>query len=249
MNPEAMKPHGLALLDYYHGDHSATVAVFRDDDQRSEIPAAAFFRMPQDIELELKALQLCLGRTLDVGAGAGVHALYLQQRGLRVCAIDVSPEAVSIMRDSGVIDARQIDVMSLEDEQFDSFLMMGHGIGIAETIGGLVRFLKYAHNLVRPEGQILLTSLDVRKTADPVNLEYHRRNIEAGRYFGEIRMHLEYGGIAGPQFGWLHIDPETLSRYASETGWDYRTVFQEEDGNYLARLSQYGDTSYSLDTM
>ena len=47
---------------------------------------------------EEAALDLCRGRTLDVGAGAGCHSLILQERGLDVVAIDVAPEAVEVMR-------------------------------------------------------------------------------------------------------------------------------------------------------
>jgi 2-polyprenyl-3-methyl-5-hydroxy-6-metoxy-1,4-benzoquinol methylase len=136
MNPEAMKPHGVALLDYYRGNLSASVTFLRDDGLQEELPASWFFRDPRLDELESAALDSCHGYTLDVGAGTGIHSLYLQQRGFRMCAIDVSYEAVTIMRDKGVIDARQLDIMSLENEKFDTVLMMGHGIGLVETIGG-----------------------------------------------------------------------------------------------------------------
>lgn len=238
MNPEAMKPHGLALLDYHHGDQSATVSVLRDDGFISEIPAALFFRGAQDIGLELEAMGHCQGYTLDVGAGTGIHTLYLQQLGFKVCAIEISPEAVLIMKERGVIDARPIDIMSLENGEFDTVLMMGHGIGMVETIAGLSSFLNHAMTLLRPGGQVLLTSLDVRKASDPINLEYRRRIVEAGRYFGEIRMRFAYGGTAGPQFGWLHVDPETLAQYAYETGLDCVVLQQEEAGDYLARLTK-----------
>ena len=239
MNPEAMRPYGNALLDYHRGNLSATLIIYRDDGWRDELPMGMFFRQSQGYDLERTALDLCHGHVLDVGAGTGIHSLFLQERGLLVCAIDVSPEAVQIMRQRGVFDVRQADILSFEDGEFDTVIMMGHGIGVVEDITGLNSFLKQAPKLLKPNGQILLTSLDVRVTNNPTHLEYQKRNLNSGRYFGEIRMQFEYSSIRGPLFGWLHIDAETLSSYASKTGWNCDVVQQQPDGNYLARLTRW----------
>ena len=126
-----------------------------------------------------------------------------------------------------------------EDGEFDTVIMMGHGIGVVENIRGLVSFLERVPELLKPNGQILLTSLDVRGTSDPIHLEYQKQNLNSGRYFGEVRMQFEYRGMRGPLFGWLHIDAETLGSYASQTGWNCEVVQQRQDGNYLARLARW----------
>ncbi len=237
MNPEAMKPYGLALLDYHRGDLDAVLTIYRDDGRRDEIPIKTFFRQAQELELERIALDLCRGRILDVGAGTGIHSLFLQDKGLKVCAIDVSKEAVQIMLEKGVVDVRQEDILSFDNGQFDTILMMGHGIGVVEDINGLNRFLTSVIKLLNRDGQVLLTSLDVQETDDPTHLLYQEQNLEAGRYFGEIRMRFKYEDYNGPLCGWLHIDPETLSDYASAVKLDCEVVTRQDDGNYLARLS------------
>ncbi len=238
MNPEAMKPYGLALLDYHRGNLDATLAIYRDDGWKDELSAKTFFRQPEEYELEKIALELCRGRVLDVGAGTGLHSLFLQDKGLPVCAIDVLPEAVQIMRDRGVVVARKVDILSFENEKFDTILMMGHGIGVVEDINGLIQFLNHVIGLLNRNSQILLTSLNVQATDNPVHLIYQEQNLEAGRYFGEIRMRFKYGDSEGPLFGWLHIDSETLSDYASRAGLKCNVVRQQDDGNYLACLTQ-----------
>jgi 2-polyprenyl-3-methyl-5-hydroxy-6-metoxy-1,4-benzoquinol methylase len=197
MNPEAMKPYGLAISDYDKGNISATLIIYWDDGRKDELPMSAFFRQPQEYDLERTALDLCYGHVLDVGAGTGIHTLFLQERGVLVCAIDICSEAVLIMLKRGVSDVRQADILSFEDGEFNTIIMMGHGIGVVENIGGLVSFLEHVPGLLKANGQILLTSLDIRVTSDPTHLEYQKQNINSGRYFGEIRMQFEYKGIRG----------------------------------------------------
>lgn len=237
MNPEAMRPFGLSLLDYFGGDRSAVMSIIRDDGLVTPLPASVFFRDPREFNIDSIALDLARGRVLDVGAGPGIHSIYLQNKGLTVCAIDVSPEAIHVLRKRGVRDVRQADIMSFEGERFDTILMMGHGIGVVETIPGLDRFLACAMDLLSPGGEILLTSVDVRCSAEPKDLAYQQQNIESGHYFGEIRMRFTYGDTTGPICGWLHVDFQTLTERACQFGWSCHLLCQQEDGNYLARLS------------
>jgi 2-polyprenyl-3-methyl-5-hydroxy-6-metoxy-1,4-benzoquinol methylase len=237
MNQEAMRPYGNALLDYYHGNVSAAVTIVRDDGWTTVLPMESFFRQAEAFELERLALNLCTGKILDVGAGAGLHSLFLQNKGFNVCAIDVIPESVRIMRERGISVVQQADIMTFVGSQFDTILMMGHGIGMVEDIPGLERFLVRARSLLRPAGQLLLTSLDIRVRSDPSGISYQKRNRDSGRYFGEIRMQFRYGEIVGPVFGWLQVDADTLKNHAAKHSWYCELLCQQEDGNYLARLT------------
>lgn len=236
MNSQSMEPYGLALLDFFHGDTSAKVVIHRDDGRAEDLPLDVFFREPSNFSsLERAAIDLCRGHVLDVGAGAGCHSLVLQARGLPVCAIDLSPQAVEIMLKRGLREVQCANIFNFRAGPFDTILMMGHGIGIVETLSGLDRFLDHARGLLKPDGQILLDSLDVRCTDNPIHLAYQRANREAGRYFGEIRLQFEYQGQKGLPFGWLHVDPETLAEHAAEANWSCEIILQEQNGDYLAR--------------
>ena len=102
----------------------------------------------------------------------------------------------------------------------------------------LERFLAHAHRLLRSDGQLLLDSVDVRVTSDPLHLAYQEANRVAGRYIGEIRLQFEFRGELGPGCGWLHVDPETLQRHATAAGWQYELLREEENGDHLSRLVQ-----------
>lgn len=237
IDPDAMCPFGRALLAYARGDRTACVVVRRDDGLETPLPASHFFRAEADLSpIETAALERCRGRVLDIGAGTGIHTLVLQRRGRSVTAIDVCADAVSIMEERGVTVARQADVMDFEGGPFDTLLMLGHGIGMVQDLEGLDRFLDHARRLVHPGGQLLLDSLDVRRTDDPRHLAYHEANRKAGRHVGETRLQFGFAGATGSMCGWLHVDPATLAEHAERAGWRSETLLDTAAGEYLARL-------------
>ena len=239
MDARAMAPFGQALRDYIDGAADAACRVRRDDGHVSDLAVAPFFRGPADFShIERRALALCRGRILDVGAGAGCHSLVLQTRGAEVLAIDVCPAAIAILAARGVRQVRQTDVFELRDGTFDTLLLLMHGIGLVQTLAGLDRFLQQAQQLVAPGGQILADSLDVRATTEPVHLAYQAANRAAGRFIGEIRMRFEYKGLIGPLYGWLHVEAGTLAAHAQRAGWRCEVEAQGADGDYLARLTR-----------
>ncbi|RPI06049.1 MAG: class I SAM-dependent methyltransferase [Ignavibacteriae bacterium] len=233
----AMDPFGRALRAYYEGDADAGFILRRDDGFESCIPSRYFFRDENAFtRIEQKAVGLCRGRVLDIGAGTGSVCLVLQRNGYDVTAIDICPHAVDIMRQRGVHDVACADVFSFNHNPFDTVLMLGHGIGMVQTLEGLDRFLIHAHSLVNDKGQLLIDSLDVRRTDDSKHLVYHLLNRHAGRYIGEVRMRFEFLEFKGPYSGWLQVDPETLRIQSESAGWQFETVSQEDNGDYLARL-------------
>jgi SAM-dependent methyltransferase len=232
------KPHGLALLDYCRGDTSAAVVVHGEDGEQELVPIQVFFRGPSEFSaLEEAALDLCRGRVLDVGAGAGCHSLVLQERNFGVYAIDILPEAIEVMRLRGVSRARCADIFTFPAESFDTLLLMMNGAGIAGTLSGLRRFLQQAHRIVAPDGQILLDSYDPGCPEKGKAEDADTIRAESTRYAGEMRFRLEYQGRRGPPYDWLFIDFDTLARQTRAMGWHAEVIWYEEEGHYLARLS------------
>ena len=228
MSLRSWKPHGIALRDFLAGRADAEVVVRDEAGEEERTPASVFFRGPDEFSaLEAVAQDLCRGRVLDVGAGAGCHSLVLQSRGLAVVAIDVAPEAVEVMRRRGVRDARRADVFAWNGECFDTVLILMNGIGLVGSLQGLDGFLVEAPRLLAPGGQILLDSFDPGPS-EPT---------PPGRYAGEMRFQLEYAGIRGAFYDFVFLDCDTLQRHAAKAGWRCESIWQEAEGHYLARLT------------
>jgi SAM-dependent methyltransferase len=238
MNPASMQPFGNALLDYFRTKQESSLTLRRDDGWSTIHNISNYFRKADEFEIESVALDLCKGDILDVGAGTGIHSLFLQNRHFKVCAIDIIPQAVQIMRERGVLDVRLADIMTFRGNRFDTILMLGHGIGMVENIKGLNTFLSRVGSLVNPHGQILLTSVDVRSGNDPMAIEYLNKNKLNGRYPGEIRLQFQYKEMIGSEFGWLHIDIEELTNLARQHGCYCELIREDKERNYLARLSK-----------
>jgi len=188
-------------------------------------------------ELERIALGFCRGRTLDFGAGAGRHALEIQRRGLAVTAIDVAPEAVEVMRERGVTDARCGDFTAVAGERFDTILLLMHGIGLVGTLEGLTRFLDEAKNYLENNGRIIFDSADL----GIVMPEQFDDGIEewrsGGLYPGEVEYRLTYKDLEGEPYPWLFVDPVTLADRARAAGLSAKVVARGARGSYLARVS------------
>jgi 2-polyprenyl-3-methyl-5-hydroxy-6-metoxy-1,4-benzoquinol methylase len=236
-----MTPFGRALLDYQQTGKDAHFTLERDDGFSARIPVAEFFDDTRFSELEQRALDLCHGQILDVGAGAGRHALALQRQGKNVCALDILPEAVEVMKQRGVKEVLLGDVMSMEERTFDTLLMLMNGLGIVGTPSELGRFLHHAGHMLRPGGCILCDSIDVSQTTDPVHVRYREKNISRNRVPGQQFYTAVYGGETSALFPWLHLDFATLEANAVKRGWSAERIFAEKDGHYLAKLTKQTD--------
>jgi 2-polyprenyl-3-methyl-5-hydroxy-6-metoxy-1,4-benzoquinol methylase len=148
-------------MDCFRGNTSAVLVCYQDG-QRDDVPAAFWLREKID-PLESLALDLCRGTVLDVGAGAGPHALELQRRGFTPTAIDVSPECVSIMRERGVLDAQEASIESFRGGTYDTILCLCNCLDKVERLSNLPHFLARMGQLLAPGGQLLADSFDLRR--------------------------------------------------------------------------------------
>lgn len=227
---------GQAIADYHHHRAKGALRVFSPMFEEDEIPLPTLFRtFGQMPPLERRALQLASGRVADVGAGAGCHTLYLQEQGLHVTAIDISPLAVQTMQERGVRRAVCHDFFSLT-EPFDTLLMLMNGIGLVGKLNRMPAFFAQLDKVLAPGGQVLCDSSDLRylyEDDDGTLLLPDDVN-----YYGEMHYTMQYADTLGHPFHWLYIDADTLRRQAALHGYEAQVIAQGEHYDYLARITR-----------
>ena len=232
-------PLGAALLDYHRGDDAVEIVVASDLWEDEPTPVAAYYR-PDDQTLpalEREALELCRGRVLDLGAGAGRHTIELQRAGHDVVAVDPLPEAVEIMRDRGVADARQGDLSTVRGERFDTVLMLMHGLGVVGDLHGLGRLFEELPQVLNPGGRLVCDSADLAAVLGDESPETLDELLSPDSYLGEVEFALRYGSLEGPRYRWIFVDPETLEIIANAAGLDVEISAEGERGSYVAVLT------------
>ncbi len=230
-------PMGAAIADYFRHGKASRLRVFSSQFDEDEIPVSQLFRSYADMpELEQTALTLAQGAILDAGAGSGCHALTLQEMGKDVCAIDISPLSVGVMKERGVRDARHVNLFDeYFQEQFDTILMLMNGSGIIGKLENMPAFFDRMKQLLRPGGRILMDSSDLRYLFEDEDGSFL---IDlAGDYYGEIDYRMQYKSVRGDRFDWLYVDFQTLSLYAAECGFQAELIQEGEHYDYLACLT------------
>ena len=240
MNTEILSadkdPMGAAILDFQKQGKAARLRVLSSMFEEDEMPVKHLFRSTREMPmLEQKALQLAKGRVLDIGAGAGCHALALQEKGLAVKAIDISPLSCEAMKLRGVKDA---ECINLFDDHlgtgFDTILLLMNGTGIAGKIEHLPDLFQRLKALLNPGGQILIDSSDLKYIYENEDGSFDI-NLN-GAYYGEVDYQMIYKDVKGDRFDWLYVDFPVLKSIAETCGLHSELVAEGDHYDYLARI-------------
>lgn len=228
---------GKAILDYQTNNSPEDLITETTISEEDEMGVAYLFRNFETMPtIEQKALQLAKGKTLDVGAGAGSHSLYLQnERSLDTTAIDISANAIKTCQLRGLKKAFVQDILTLDNEKYDSILLLMNGTGIFGTLKNTPKFLQKLKSLLNPGGQILIDSSDIIYMFDED--EDGTYEIPANGYYGELEFTISYKGEKEDSFPWLYLDYNTLQNAANDNGLQCELILEGEHYDYLARLS------------
>ncbi len=228
---------GKAIWDYYHNEDPKDLQTETSISELDELPVDYLFRIYEDMnDLEQKALDLAKGKVLDIGAGAGSHALHLQnERNLDVTALDISPKSVEVCKLRGVRKAVAENMLHYSGETFDTVLLLMNGTGIFQSLLVIDIYLKKLYSLLNQDGQILIDSTDILYMFD--RDEDGGVYIPAEGYYGELDYIVHYKGESEDPIKWLYLDFNTLKNAAENNGFKVEKILQQED-SYLARLSK-----------
>ncbi len=222
---------GTAMLDAQRGGLRGEV-IHRDG---SEVwPASIeenYFGSPEEWHPDSRDLYDSLdGPVLDVGCGAGQHALTFQNHALEVTAFDVSPNAVRAARERGVADARVADMFDLSDEfprdGFRTALLNGTQLGLGGSLAGVSGLLADVARVTDDAGTAVVDSYDPRHIDAPGEFGGYRPDPRQG--VCRRAFHVEYDRdgerLVGPSLSFVLFSPERLRDACVGTAWSVREV-------------------------
>ena len=249
--PSSWELHGRALRDWLDGARNTFVEVVDDEGEVDRVAVEVFFRGPDELEdWERLALAACKGRVLDLGAGAGCHALALQALGLSVTALEVSQDAVEVMQQRGVRDARRTTSenwanVALHGKAYRPGLSESQAHALAESAAARAASAqRFDTVLLLMHGAGLAGDLDGLETllaqaravlAPGGALIVDSRDPGCGAAVAEL--HIVYQGQRGQPFDWLYLDADTLCDLAREAGFDAERLWHDDGGRHVCRLS------------
>lgn len=239
---EAKKDAFGQCLKAYLETGSAHEIIERDDGfiTTSMGPAAYFSEFESWMPHVLEALESVRGRVLEVGVGAGRHALYLQSKGYDVTGIDNSPLALDVATQRGVKDVRLMSIQDVDELPgvFDTITMMGNNFGL---LGGFEQgqsILKQFAKITSDDARIIADSMNPYNTDDPVHLEYHQKNRDKGRMGGQLRFRVRYRQYCGDWFDYLLASVPEVESIIEGTGWHIAQTFGDMKTMYTIILEK-----------
>jgi SAM-dependent methyltransferase len=193
--------------------------------------------------LESRACERAAGRVLDVGCGAGRHAVVMAAAGLDVIGLDPSAGAVAVTRDRGV----PAQLGSVTDPPyglgtFDTFVMLGNNLGLLASRDRAPAVLSSLARLANPGARLYGGCLDPHATQDPAHIAYHQRNLELGRMPGQLQIRVRHKLLVTDWFDYLLVSPDELAGLVAGTPWALNDI-TVDGANYLAELVLNGAAS------
>ena len=180
------------------------------------------------------------GRVVDVGCGAGRHALALQREGFEVLGIDISPMVIKAARQLGLRKTKVLSITEMNSRlgPFDTIQMLGNNFGLFGNRKRAQWLLRRFYRATGDGGRIIAQSNDVYQTCDPLHLAYHRWNRRRGRMAGQIRMRVRYRIYCTPWFDYLMVPQDEMKEILNGTGWQVRRFIETAGSSYVAIIEK-----------
>jgi hypothetical protein len=237
MTPIFDDPIGRAVYQFHFNTINKPIIVHSDDFDDDTIDTSYLFRtFAQMPAIEKKAMNLCKGKILDVGACAGAHSIYLQNKGFKVTSLETSELCCQVLKDRKLIDVITEDIFRFSREKFDTIFLLMNGTGIAGTLSGLDVLLHHLKSLLNQDGQILIDSSDLIYLFEQEDGSA-LIDLTADNYYGELSFQTEYENWKSQPFSWLYVDISNLENAVKKNKLRLKNVYKGQHYDYLAQIT------------
>lgn len=225
---------GKALWDYWFDNNPEDMLTWTHLTEPEILPSAYLFRSYDDMPVsEQLALQNSYGKILDVGAGSGLHSLYLQAQQKDVTALEWSPVSSRLMRERGVRKVVNQNFFEFSSqERFDTILLLMNGVGLVQKARNLNKLFSKLKQLLSNDGQALIHSSDLKYLYETGS----GYMMPDDNYYGDVQFYIKYKGET-ESFDWTYIDENTLRIFARQNGFEAEKLFESDEGDFLIRVT------------
>ncbi len=224
-------------------NHTITSIIERDDGLVQLEDSSVYFSTYEEWpKLQQMACDNSMGRVLDIGCGAGRHALHLQRQGVDVTGLDKSKGAVEVCREVGLRNAVHMSVYEyvvLGGEAFETILLLGNNAGLLGGRDHAFAFLSILEHLAGAGTKIYAEAVDPYQAKDSSISKYAEANVKRGRMAGQWTIRVRYMDCASEWFDFLFLSVEEMERIVHPTKWMLSGV-EQWGAAYLATLQLRG---------
>lgn len=243
--------YGAELWDYFKTKDDKREIVERDDNfidgSRNGYGGSVYFSEYKDWSpIEKKAIKHAHGRILDIGCGAGRHALYLQKKGLDVTGIDSSPLAIKVCKLRGLKKARVLsfdNINKFETNSFDTVILLGNNFGLFGGFQKAKSLLRKLDKITSAHATIVASTTDPYQTKNPSHRRYQKLNRRRGRMPGQLRIRIRHSDLVGPWFDYLLASKKEVKQIVDGTGWRVKRFIESGGPAYAVVIDKIGEES------
>lgn len=226
---------GSACELFYRDKRDMPIQVAINGKADENLMPSYFFRSSKELNaLERLAIANCKGKVLDIGAGAGCHALILQERNIEVKALEKSALLCKIMKDRGVRQVVNADLLDYAEGGFDTILLMMNGFGLAGSDDRLAGFIGHLAGLLNRGGSIIGDSTDIAyffsQPDNSIALDLNKG------YFGNVHFSLSWNKWQ-QTFPWLFADEWLLEETCEKLGLKFQVLRRGAGNQFLCSIT------------
>lgn len=219
-------PFSQALSDY-HFEALQGPIHYRSGEEVREVSVDGYFEAFDGSEGWMESW--LDGPLLDMGAGAGRHALHFQDH-FETVAIERSELLVEVMADRGVEDARVADMFALpehfERDRFRSALAVGTQVGLSRSIAGLREFLNDLAYVTTPDATAVIDGFDPEHERTRDKLDFYD---DPAPGLAHRLLQVEYDGTLGEPWLYRLFTPDRIREAVVGSGWEVAEVHYGDD--------------------
>ncbi len=228
-----------AQLPYLETPGMVAEIVERDDGDIVANDASRYFRgVAAWSERTRWAFGSLNGRVVDIGVGAGRHALEAQRMGHHVVGIDPSGGALEVCRARGLRETARLAIDQMPDlghGGFDTVLLLGQNLALLGAGAEGVDRLRMLRDQTRPGATIIGDCISLpRRAVDEAAAQGNDENeTKTGHESLQVRLRVRWRRYATDWSTYTYTGVDALARMCFEGGWELRDV-RSDPGEYTA---------------